>query len=47
MAVSFLGLLTIEELGARTALVTILDHSSENLQIIYFPAMLQWPNESY
>ena len=31
----------IEELGAKTALVTILDQPSQNLQIIYFPAMLQ------
>ena len=37
----------IKELGAKTALVTILDYPSQNLQIIYFPAMLQWPNESY
>ena len=25
----------------------ILDHPSQNLKIIYFPAMLQWPKESY
>ena len=37
----------IEELGAKTAQVTILDHPSQNLQNIYFPAMLQWPNELY
>ena len=37
-----------EELGAKTALeVTILDHPSQSLQITYFPAMLQWPNDSY
>ena len=30
-----------EELGV------ILDHPSQNLQIIYFLAMLQRPNESY
>ena len=37
----------IEELGAKTAKVTILDHPSQNIQIIYLLAMLQWPNESY
>ena len=30
-----------EELGAKTAEVTILEQPSQNLQIIYFPAMLQ------
>ena len=30
-----------EELGAKMALVTILDHPSQNLEIIYFLAMLQ------
>ena len=29
------------------AKVTILDHPSQNLQIIDFPATLQRPNESY
>ena len=42
-----LNYFTIEELGAKTAKVTILDQPSQNLRIIYFPAMLQWPNESY
>ena len=36
-----------EELGAKTAQVKILDHPLQNLQNSYFPAMLQWPNESY
>ena len=34
-------IIIIEELGAKTAKVTILDQPWQNLQIIYFPAMLQ------
>ena len=30
-----------EELGAKMAEVTILEQPSQNLQIIYFPALLQ------
>ena len=35
-----------EELGAKTAQVTILDHPSQKLKIIYLPALLQWLKDS-
>ena len=46
LRVSARALSVIEEVSAKTAKATILDHPSQSLKIIYFPATPKWSKES-